>query len=145
MNQVHAVSRTQQGRQREPSVRDIPFPNFRRVLEVLCVEWWNSKPRFALTSERRNKNINVICGNWFKLQCQNWVKPYILQNIVSIYVHIIGTIRYGLPISSIMEGRYEDPVKVQYVFYCRNASCHLFTQIYIVTSLPSRCIPHTAG
>ena len=41
LNQLHAVSRTQQGRQRELGA----------VLEALRVKWRNSMPSFALTSD----------------------------------------------------------------------------------------------
>ena len=54
LNQLHAVSRTQQDRQREPSVKKLRS----LILEALCVEWSNSTPRFASTPERRNENIN---------------------------------------------------------------------------------------
>ena len=56
--QLHAVSRSQQGRQREPSVKTLRSP-LSGVLEALRVEWRNSTPRFASTSERRNGNINI--------------------------------------------------------------------------------------
>ena len=61
LNQLHAVSRTQQGRQRVPSVKTLrsPLSAFRRVLDALRVEWRNSTPRFASTPERRNDNLNV--------------------------------------------------------------------------------------
>ena len=55
INLLHAVSRTQQVRQREPNVN--PFPAFPQVLEALRVEWRISTPRFASTLERRNENI----------------------------------------------------------------------------------------
>ena len=57
MNQLHAVSRTQQGRQREPSVRTLRSP--------LPADFWrhcvlsSGTPRFTSTPERRNENINV--------------------------------------------------------------------------------------
>ena len=51
--QLHAVSRTQQRRQREPSVRH-SVPHFLSKYRVQ-----NSTPRFASTPERRNGNINV--------------------------------------------------------------------------------------
>ena len=54
-NQRHAVSRTQQGRQREPSVKTLRSP----FMEALHVEWQKSTPRFASTPERRNENINL--------------------------------------------------------------------------------------
>ena len=57
--QLHAVSRTQQGRQREPSVKTLRSQRSARVLEALRVEWWNLMPRFASTPERKNGNINV--------------------------------------------------------------------------------------
>ena len=50
MYQLHAVSLTQQGRQKQ---------HFRRILEALRAEWRNSTPRFASTPERRNKDINL--------------------------------------------------------------------------------------
>ena len=60
INQLHAVSRTLQGRQREPSVKlNTLFPIFCRILEALRVEWQNSTPRFASTPKRRNGNINL--------------------------------------------------------------------------------------
>ena len=55
---LYAVSRTRQGRQREPSVKT-PFPTFCRILEALRVEWQNSTPHLASTPERRNGNINL--------------------------------------------------------------------------------------
>ena len=33
---------------------DTQFSDFRRILEKLHVEWWNSTPRFASISERGN-------------------------------------------------------------------------------------------
>ena len=38
-NQLHAVSRTQQGKQRDPSVKILRYhvPTFCRILEALCV------------------------------------------------------------------------------------------------------------
>ena len=59
LNQLHAVSRTHQGRQKEPSVKTLRCPLSGRVLEALRVEWRNSTPHFPLTPERRNENINV--------------------------------------------------------------------------------------
>ena len=56
-NQLHAVSRTQQGRQREPSVKTLCFP--------FSAEFWRhcvlsgGTPRFALTPEQRNEIINL--------------------------------------------------------------------------------------
>ena len=58
-NQLHAVSRTQQGRQREPSVKTLPLSTFCRILEALRVEWQNSTPRLTSTPERRNGNIKL--------------------------------------------------------------------------------------
>ena len=61
-NQLHDVSRTQQGR---PSVKTLrpPLSVGRQesvgCLEALRVEWQNSTLRFASTPERRNENINV--------------------------------------------------------------------------------------
>ena len=46
----HAVSRTHQGRQREPSVETLRSP--------LSAEFWRHL-RFASTPERRNENINL--------------------------------------------------------------------------------------
>ena len=54
-NQLHPVSRVQQGRQREPSVKTTPFPTFSWILEPLRVEWQNSTPRLTSTPERRRK------------------------------------------------------------------------------------------
>ena len=59
--QLHTVSRTQQGRQWEPSVNTLRSPlsaEALRILEALRVESQNSTPRFASTPERRNGNIN---------------------------------------------------------------------------------------
>ena len=67
---LHVVSRTQQGRQREPSVKRLASPTFRRILETFRVEWRNSTPRFSSTPERRNKTINLnkyLCFNIFKV------------------------------------------------------------------------------
>ena len=57
-NQLHAVSRTQQGRHREPSVKTLRTP--------LSAEFWRhcvlsvrTPPCFASTPERRNGNINL--------------------------------------------------------------------------------------
>ena len=38
---------------------NLVFPSFCRILEALRVEWQNSTPRFALTLERRNGNMNL--------------------------------------------------------------------------------------
>ena len=57
-NQLHDVSRTQQGRQREPSVKTL-CSTFCRILEELRVEWQNSTPHLPSTPERRNGNINL--------------------------------------------------------------------------------------
>ena len=57
INQLHAVSRTQQGRQRELSVKTLP--TFCRILEALRVEWQNSTSRLTSTPERRKGNINL--------------------------------------------------------------------------------------
>ena len=60
LNQLHAVSRTQTGRQREPSVTDQKtLPTFLRIREVLRVGFGNSTPRFASTTELRNENIHL--------------------------------------------------------------------------------------
>ena len=56
LNQLHAVSCTQQSRQMERSVKILRSPP---VLEALHVEWRNSMPRFAPTPEQRNENINL--------------------------------------------------------------------------------------
>ena len=54
---MHAVSRTQQGKQIEPIVKTLRCPLspefWRRV------KWRHSTPHFASTPERRNENINV--------------------------------------------------------------------------------------
>ena len=55
-NQLHAVSRTWQGRQREPSIKTLRSP-LSAELEALHVEWQNSTPRLASTPERRNGKI----------------------------------------------------------------------------------------
>ena len=62
LNQLHAVSCTQQGRQREPSVRHC-VPHFPPNSEALHFEWRNSIPRFTSMDI-----INIIqkCTN-FKL------------------------------------------------------------------------------
>ena len=49
-NQLHTVSRIQQDRLRELSVKR-QFPTFRRIIEALCVEWRNLMPHFALKPE----------------------------------------------------------------------------------------------
>ena len=63
LNQLHAVSRTQQGKQREPSLKTLSSPHipriFRRILEALRIEWRNSTSRFASTPERGNGNIHL--------------------------------------------------------------------------------------
>ena len=56
-NQFHAVSRTQEDRQREPSVKILRSSH--QNLEALCVEWRSSTPRFVSTPERRNGTINL--------------------------------------------------------------------------------------
>ena len=53
INQLHAVSRTQQGRQREPSVKTLRSPLSTEF------ELQNSTPRLASTPERKNENINL--------------------------------------------------------------------------------------
>ena len=55
--QLHDVFRTQQGRQREPSVKTLPFPTFCRIQEALRVEWQNSTPRFATHSRVGRGNL----------------------------------------------------------------------------------------
>ena len=68
-SKLHAVSRTQQGRQNEPGnlvnhqdtpvlIKTHPFLTFRRILEALRIEWRNSTPSFAWTPWRRNGNMN---------------------------------------------------------------------------------------
>ena len=80
LNQLHAVSRTQQGRQRDPSVASEPSvpsepsvasepsepsvqnsaeSGFCRILKALRVEWQNSTPPLTSTPERRCGNINL--------------------------------------------------------------------------------------
>ena len=39
--------------------KDTSFPTFCRILEALRVEWQNLMPRFGLTTEPRNGNINL--------------------------------------------------------------------------------------
>ena len=56
LNQLHAVSRTWQCRQRKPSVM-ILFPTFRRILD--CVLSGGARRRAVSTPERRNWNINL--------------------------------------------------------------------------------------
>ena len=53
---IDAVSRTEQGRQIEPSVKTLRSP----ILEALRVEWWNSMLRFALTPWLRIYNWTKI-------------------------------------------------------------------------------------
>ena len=50
LNQLHAVSRTQEGRQREPNVKTLRSPLSAQF--SLCIEWQS-------TPERRNGNINL--------------------------------------------------------------------------------------
>ena len=65
LNQLHAVSRTQQGRQREHNVKTLRSPLSTEFW--MRVEWQNSTPRFHQTSsffssstlERRNRNIHL--------------------------------------------------------------------------------------
>ena len=40
-------------------MKDTPFPTFCRIMEAMRVKRQNSTPRFALTTERRNGNINL--------------------------------------------------------------------------------------
>ena len=42
--QLHTVSRSQQGRQRELSVKTLRSSTFRRILEALHIVWRNSTP-----------------------------------------------------------------------------------------------------
>ena len=51
----HAVSRSQQVRQWEASVKTFRFS----LAAELCVRWRNSTPRLVSTLERRNENINL--------------------------------------------------------------------------------------
>ena len=53
-----AVSRTQQGRRREPSVRHSVSPLSAEFCRH-CVKWQNATPRFASTPERINGNITL--------------------------------------------------------------------------------------
>ena len=58
-NELHTVSRTQQSRHREPSIKT-PFPTFRRVLEALRVEWRNSTPQcFNIFNTKPQKTYNL--------------------------------------------------------------------------------------
>ena len=72
-NQLHTVSRTRQGRQREPVLRHSSFFTLCRILEVLCVEWQNSTPRFPWTLERKNGNINL--NKYYLLECGSNPQP----------------------------------------------------------------------
>ena len=63
LNQLHAISRTQQCRQREPCVKTHRSPLSTEFWRYERVEWRNSTSHFALTPERRNENINV--GKYF--------------------------------------------------------------------------------
>ena len=58
-NQLHAVSHTQQGRKREPSVKTLCSPLSAEYWRRVRVEWQNSTLRLISTSERRNGNINL--------------------------------------------------------------------------------------
>ena len=57
INQLYAASRTKHSRKKELSVKTLLFLTFRRVLDTLRVEWWNSMPRFAPTPEQRNEKM----------------------------------------------------------------------------------------
>ena len=61
-NQLHAVSRTQQGRQREPSIKTLHSPLSAEFLEVLRVEWRNSTLRFVSTPEQSG---NIYLNKYF--------------------------------------------------------------------------------
>ena len=52
------ISCTQQGRQREPSVK-MQFSIKYLIIDTLCVEWRNSTLLYAILSERRNENNSV--------------------------------------------------------------------------------------
>ena len=57
-NLRHAVSRTQQSRNREPSVKTLRSPVSAELLYIyigLRVEWQNLSPRFASTPEKSKK------------------------------------------------------------------------------------------
>ena len=56
INQLHAASFTQQGRQMEPGQAD---GKTSQILEALHVDWRNSTPCFASRPQRSHENINV--------------------------------------------------------------------------------------
>ena len=64
INQLYAVSRIQQGRQREPSNKTL------RGVLAWRVEWRNLTPLFASIPERRNWNINFnkyfFSSSWYR-------------------------------------------------------------------------------
>ena len=47
----------------KPSVKTLRPLTFHRILEALCVEWRNSKPRFASILERRTENIKYLISS----------------------------------------------------------------------------------
>ena len=51
-------SHTQQGRQREPNVKALPFSLSDNYFEELGVDWRNLTPGFALLPHLRYENIN---------------------------------------------------------------------------------------
>ena len=58
-NQLHTVSRTQQGRQREPSVKTLCFPLFAEFWRHCVLSGRTQRRALPATPERRNRNINL--------------------------------------------------------------------------------------
>ena len=58
LNQLHAVSRTQQYRPREPSVKTLLSKLSAEFIAALRVECRTQRLAFALVPRRRNENIN---------------------------------------------------------------------------------------
>ena len=69
---LHAVSRTQQDMQKEPSVKTLRSPLFAEFT-ALRVEWQNST-RFGSTPERRNGNINL--SKYFIIEWESNPQPF---------------------------------------------------------------------
>ena len=59
-NQLYAVSRTQQGRQREPSVKTLRSRLSTELWRHCVVKWRNSTPRFASKPDRENEHRSIL-------------------------------------------------------------------------------------
>ena len=111
-NQLHAISRTHQGRQRETSV-NTPFPFFPPIQETFHLEWRNSTPRFASTPERRNKNVNsyIFC-NYFASYPRTFLRPTIswLNHKCGVYSCEFSVVLNGPALLAVETGleRYRD-------------------------------------